>query len=81
MKQTKTQHLGLFSEKELEGIQSSGSAWVVSDNDPATVPVPLQTVIMKVDGPYTERDRKLGLTGPNVYIWPVERINVDFLLG
>jgi len=50
---------GLFSEQELEGIQSSGSAWVVSDDDPATVPVPLQTVIMKVDGPYTERDRKL----------------------
>ena len=32
---------------------------MVSNDDPATVPVPLQTVILKVEGPYTERDRKL----------------------
>ena len=50
---------GLFTNEELEGIQPTGSPWVVSDDDPATVPVPLQTVIVSVDGPYTERDRKL----------------------
>jgi hypothetical protein len=59
MSRAKKQDVGLFEESELEGIQASGSAWVVSDDDPATVPVPLQTVIMKVEGPYTERDRKL----------------------
>ena len=59
MKRTKTQDLGLFTEGELDGIQPTGSAWVISDDDPATVPVPLQTVIVNVEGPYTERDRKL----------------------
>lgn len=53
------QNIGLFTEQELEGIQPTGSPWVISQDDPATVPVPLQTVIVKVDGPYTERDRKL----------------------
>jgi hypothetical protein len=59
MSREETKHLGLFSEQELDGIQPSGSPWVISEDDPATVPVPLQTVIVKVDGPYTERDRKL----------------------
>ena len=49
----------LFSEAELDGIQASGSPWVISNDDPATVPVPLQTTIVDVQGPYTERDRKL----------------------
>jgi hypothetical protein len=49
----------LFSDKDLEGIQPTGSAWVISKADPATVPVPLQTSIVDVRGPYTERDRKL----------------------
>lgn len=49
----------LFTAEELDGIQPTGSPWVVSNDDPATVPVPLQTVIVKVDGSYTERDRKL----------------------
>ena len=53
------QDLGLFTDSELDGIQPTGSPWVISNDDPATVPVPLQTVIVKVDGPYTERDRKL----------------------
>lgn len=59
MSRTRTQSLDLFTEQELQGIQPSGSAWIVSDDDPATVPVPLQTVIVNVEGPYTERDRKL----------------------
>lgn len=49
----------LFTEDELTGIQPTGSPWVVSQDDPATVPVPLQTSIVEVKGPYTERDRKL----------------------
>lgn len=47
----------LFSQGDL--IQPTGSAWEISNDNPATVPVPLQTVIVKVEGPYTERDRKL----------------------
>ena len=49
----------LFAETELTGIQPTGSPWVVSEDNPATVPVPTQTTIVSVDGPYTERDRKL----------------------
>lgn len=49
----------LFDEKELRSIQPSGSPWVISEVDPATVPVPLQVVIKKVEGPYTAKDRKL----------------------
>ena len=59
MSRAVAQDLGLFTEQELDGIQPTGSAWVISNDDPATVPVPLQTVIVSVEGPYTERDRKL----------------------
>lgn len=55
----KTSQDELFTQQELAAIQPTGSPWVISDDDPATVPVPLQTVIVNVDGPYTERDRKL----------------------
>ena len=37
----------------------TGNPWVPSKEDPATVPVPLPVVIVKVEGPYTEKDRKL----------------------
>lgn len=59
MSRAKTKDIGLFEESELDGIQPSGSAWVISNDDPATVPVPLQTIIVNVEGPYNERDRKL----------------------
>lgn len=55
----KNQAPSLFSETELAGIQTSGSPWIISDVDPATVPVPLQVIIKKIDGPYTAKDRKL----------------------
>ncbi|WP_299855374.1 replication initiation protein, partial [uncultured Roseobacter sp.] len=51
--------LPLFQESELDGIQATGSPWVLDELDPATVPVPLQVVITSVQGPYTARDRKL----------------------
>lgn len=53
------QSLPLFDDTTLRAIQPSGNAWIISEDDPATVPVPLQIVIVNVDGPYTERDRKL----------------------
>jgi len=37
----------------------TGDPWVPSPADPATVPVPLPVIIVSVNGPYTERDRKL----------------------
>jgi Initiator Replication protein len=37
----------------------TGDPWIPSPEDPATVPVPLPVIIVSVDGPYTERDRKL----------------------
>jgi len=58
MNQTSTQP-ELFSSEDLTKIQPTGSPWVVSTEDPATVPVPSQTTIVEVQGPYTERDRKL----------------------
>ena len=54
-----TTSLPLFSDEDMDGIQPTGSPWVISNDDPATVPVPLQVVITKVEGPYTARDRKL----------------------
>jgi hypothetical protein len=51
--------LPLFEDDESTLVQPTGSPWIVSDEDPATVPVPLQVVIMSVDGPFTQRDRKL----------------------
>ena len=59
MSRATTQNVGLFEEAELSGIQPTGSAWAITPSDPATVPVPLQIVIVNVDGPYTARDRKL----------------------
>jgi hypothetical protein len=49
----------LFSEDDLKQISPTGSPWAINPSDPATVPVPLQVVMVKVEGPYTERDRKL----------------------
>lgn len=88
MSRTEPQKTGLFSDDELDGIQPSGSAWVISNDDPATVPVPLQTIIVNVDGPYTERDRKLWVfllhavfdeLGKNpIHSLPVRDVNAIF---
>lgn len=37
----------------------TGDPWVPTPNDPATVPIPFPVVIVSIEGPYTERDRKL----------------------
>ena len=37
----------------------TGNPWMLTPGDPATVPVPLPVIIVSVQGPYTERDRKL----------------------
>lgn len=55
----KSNILPLFGDDDPALIQPTGSAWRINADDPATVPVPLQIVIVNVEGPYTERDRKL----------------------
>jgi hypothetical protein len=37
----------------------TGNPWLPSKDDPATVPLPLPLVIVKIQGPFTEKDRKL----------------------
>lgn len=37
----------------------TGNPWRPSEADPATVPIPLPVILKKIEGPYTERDRKL----------------------
>jgi hypothetical protein len=59
METEKSNVLPLFSDDDLNQIKASGSVWENNPDDPATVPVPLQVIMVKVDGPYTERDRKL----------------------
>lgn len=59
MTEDRSNVLPLFSEVDLRQFSPSGSAWTDNPRDPATVVVPLQVIMVKVDGPYTERDRKL----------------------
>ena len=37
----------------------TGNVWLPTPEDPATIPVPLPVIIVAVEGPYTEQDRKL----------------------
>jgi hypothetical protein len=37
----------------------TGNPWIHTPQDPATVPVPIPVIIVSVEGPYTEQDRKL----------------------
>lgn len=40
-------------------VEATGNPWEPSSTVPATVPLPNDVIITKVEGPYTERDRKL----------------------
>ena len=40
-------------------VQATGNPWETSGTIPSTVPLPNDVIITKIDGPYTERDRKL----------------------
>ena len=48
-----------MTEKDHKLPVPTGNPWLPSRDDPATVPVPLPVIIVKIEGPYTERDRKL----------------------
>lgn len=76
-----SQALPLFDDIPDARLNSTGSAWRINASDPATVPVPLQVVINKVDGPYTERDRKLWTfllhaVWDEIGVLPVHELNV-----
>lgn len=69
-------------------VKKTGDIWQPTSNEVATLPVPLPVVIVKVEGPYTERDRKLwaflihaiwdDLLTDRVHEISVERINTVF---
>jgi len=45
----------------IKSPEATGNPWLPMPDDPATVPVPLPVLIVSVDGPYTEQDRKLWI--------------------
>jgi hypothetical protein len=40
-------------------VNATGDPWKPDDKNPATVPIPNAVIMTKIEGPYTERDRKL----------------------
>jgi Initiator Replication protein len=66
----------------------TGNVWLPTPEDPATIPVPLPVIIVAVEGPYTEQDRKLwtfllhavwdDLETQSVHELPVRDINLMF---
>jgi Initiator Replication protein len=66
----------------------TGNPWKPNEQDPATIPIPLPVIIVKIEGPYTERDRKLWvfllhavwdeLGEKPIHVLPVFKINQVF---
>lgn len=40
-------------------VKATGDPWTPDEKNPATVPIPNAVIITKIEGPFTERDRKL----------------------
>lgn len=69
-------------------VKATGNPWEVCEDNPATVPLPTDVIITKVEGPYTERDRKLwvflihavwdDLLTKRLHEIPVSKINKIF---
>ncbi|BBL77364.1 replication initiation protein [Methylomagnum ishizawai] len=69
-------------------VQITGNAWEPTPDNPATLPLAMPVIIMSIDGPYTERDRKLyaflvhavwdELGEKRIHELPVWRINKVF---
>lgn len=69
-------------------VQATGDPWTPSSDNLATVPMPWQIIVVKVDGDYTERDRKLyaflihavwdDLETTRIHSLPVAEINKVF---
>lgn len=69
-------------------VKPTGSPFFVDEKNPATVPIPNAVLITKIEGAYTEKDRKLWvflvhaaweeLTKKNIHELPVSKINKVF---
>lgn len=69
-------------------VESTGNPWEPTPLNPATVPMAMPVIIVNIEGPYTERDRKLyaflvhavwdELGEKRVHELPVARINKVF---
>jgi hypothetical protein len=40
-------------------VQPTGNPWEPTPENPATLPLAMPVVVVNIEGPYTERDRKL----------------------
>lgn len=69
-------------------VEATGNPFVVDPENPATVPIPNSVIITKIEGPYTEKDRKLWvllvhavwerLLEDRIHELPVEKLNRVF---
>ena len=78
-------------QKELplpEPVEAFGDPWKPDEKNPATVPIPNAVIITNIEGPFTERDRKLwtflvhavwdDLASEQFHCFPVSKINKVF---
>ena len=76
------------SQLKIQDVAPTGNPFIVDPENPATVPIPNSVIITKIEGPYTEKDRKLWvllvhavwerLLEDRIHELPVERINRVF---
>lgn len=69
-------------------VHATGSPWTPTPDNPATIPMPWEVIVVKVHGEYTERDRKLyaflvhavwdELETTRIHALPVAEINKVF---
>jgi hypothetical protein len=69
-------------------VKATGNPWTPTPDNPATVPMPWEVIVVKVHGEYTERDRKLyaflvhavwdELETPQIHALSVAEINKVF---
>jgi hypothetical protein len=69
-------------------VKATGDPWTPNPGDPATVPMPWEVIVVRVNGEYTERDRKLyaflvhavwdELETTRIHALPVAEINKVF---
>ena len=76
-----------FLKKPID-VKPTGNPFIVGENNPATVPIPNAVIITRIEGAYTEKDRKLwvflvhaawdDLLKKNIHEIPICKINKVF---
>ncbi len=76
-----------FLKKPID-VKPTGNPFIVDENNPATVPIPNAVIITRIEGAYTEKDRKLwvflvhaawdDLLKKNIHEIPIYKINKVF---